>query len=184
MKTDARVRYTRKCIKDSFIQLLRKKSLDKITVKSICDAAEINRTTFYKYYMDPYDLMEQLEEDILRELLQKIEVSNSKDLEDILITVLNEVIENRELYDILFYKQDGHAFNDKLILLCYQVRQPELLSKIPAASVIEKEWFYYYLIQGSSSILDCWIREGMKEDIRKVAGFICKMYYRLLGERK
>lgn len=55
MKTDARIRYTRVVIKDSFVKLLKSQPINKITVKDVCDLAEINRVTFYKYYTDCFD---------------------------------------------------------------------------------------------------------------------------------
>ena len=61
MKTDARVRYTVHMIQNVFLELLKEKPVAKITVKEICEHAEINRSTFYKHYQDVYDLMEKLE---------------------------------------------------------------------------------------------------------------------------
>lgn len=52
MKTDARIRYTRQTIQQVFIDLLKQKPLGKITVKEICEKAQINRSTFYKHYED------------------------------------------------------------------------------------------------------------------------------------
>lgn len=50
MKSDARVRYTKMVIKNSFVKLLAKKPLEKVTVKETCELSEINRATFYKHY--------------------------------------------------------------------------------------------------------------------------------------
>ena len=52
MKTDARVRYTVHMIQNIFLELLKEKPVAKITVKEICERAEINRSTFYKHYQD------------------------------------------------------------------------------------------------------------------------------------
>lgn len=49
MKTDARVRYTCKVIQDAFLDILKEKPISRITVKEVCDKAEINRGTFYKH---------------------------------------------------------------------------------------------------------------------------------------
>lgn len=62
MKTDARVRYTQNIIRDTFLDLLKEKPIHKITIKEICEIAEINRGTFYKHYEDIYDLMQKLED--------------------------------------------------------------------------------------------------------------------------
>ena len=47
MKTDARVRYTLKMLKDSLLRLLEEKPINKITVKEVCERAELNRATFF-----------------------------------------------------------------------------------------------------------------------------------------
>ncbi len=59
-KVDLRVIKTMKNIRESFISLLEQKQFCDITVQNILDTALINRTTFYKYYKDKYDLAEQL----------------------------------------------------------------------------------------------------------------------------
>ena len=59
-KQDLRVIKTRNNIKSSFIQLLREKDFNEITVQDILDKALINRKTFYNHYQDKYDLAEQL----------------------------------------------------------------------------------------------------------------------------
>ncbi len=57
---DRRTAYTRMVIKDSLMQLLEKKHLSEITVKELCELAQINRATFYRNYMDIYDVYEQI----------------------------------------------------------------------------------------------------------------------------
>ena len=60
MATDARVKYTKMIIEKSFVELLKVKQLNKITVKELCDLSEINRSTFYKYYDDIFDLFDKM----------------------------------------------------------------------------------------------------------------------------
>ena len=88
MKTDARVRYTRMMIQQTFLDLLKKKPISKITVKEICDIAQINRATFYKHYQDPYDLLEQFQNEAIQGLLDMIEASSEKSTEQIRTFVL------------------------------------------------------------------------------------------------
>ena len=47
---DRRIRYTKKIIKETFLNLLEEKELNKITVSEICRISDINRETFYRYY--------------------------------------------------------------------------------------------------------------------------------------
>ncbi len=53
-------KFTKKAIISAFMELLSKKSLDKITVKDIVDKCGINRNTFYYYYQDIYDLIDSI----------------------------------------------------------------------------------------------------------------------------
>ena len=61
---DLRIEKTERGIKNAFIELRSRKSLEKITVKELCESARINKSTFYAHYKDIYDLSEQLEESL------------------------------------------------------------------------------------------------------------------------
>ena len=94
MATDARVRYTKMMIQAKFLLLLEKKPINKITVKEICELAEINRATFYKYYMDAYDLLDKIEEEILSELENTIHSSLNEGVNNTLIKMLKKMKES------------------------------------------------------------------------------------------
>ena len=51
--------------------LIREKPVAKITVSEICAKAEINRGTFYRYYLDVYDLAEKMVDDSM-EVVRKM----------------------------------------------------------------------------------------------------------------
>ena len=67
-KTDRRTLKTRKALCEALAELLMEKELHKITVQEIADKADVNRVTFYKHYMDVYDLYENIEKDVLIEM--------------------------------------------------------------------------------------------------------------------
>lgn len=52
--------FTKKEIISTFLTLLEQKPLSKITVKNIVEACGINRNTFYYYYKDIYDLVDDI----------------------------------------------------------------------------------------------------------------------------
>ena len=49
-KSDARVRYTQHALKQALLTLLKEKSVNKITVKEVCELAELNRAAFLSDY--------------------------------------------------------------------------------------------------------------------------------------
>ena len=65
MKTDARVKYTKMVLKKALLELMQHKPVNKITVKEICERAELNRATFYAHYSDCFDLLESIEEELI-----------------------------------------------------------------------------------------------------------------------
>lgn len=59
-KQGFRKQYTKFMIEQGFFQLLENRELKKITVTDICKTVGINRGTFYLYYYDVDDLLEDL----------------------------------------------------------------------------------------------------------------------------
>lgn len=51
---------TKKAIFNAFLELLRQKPLDKITVKEIIEEADVNRNTFYYHFEDIYALVDAI----------------------------------------------------------------------------------------------------------------------------
>ena len=62
-KDNQRTRLTKLLFKNSLISLLQKKSIYQISVTELCDAAELNRSTFYKYYDNVSDILTELEKE-------------------------------------------------------------------------------------------------------------------------
>ena len=50
--------FTKKAIMESFVHLIEKKPLEKITVRDVVDECGINRNTFYYYFQDIYAVLE------------------------------------------------------------------------------------------------------------------------------
>jgi len=67
-----KTRYTRQVIREAFLELLKVRPIEKITVTRICEIADISRGTFYLHFNDPYDLLERLENEFLANLEQKL----------------------------------------------------------------------------------------------------------------
>lgn len=63
---------TRKKLMDSFWQLYCDKGLSNVTVGSVTRLAGFNRSTFYEYFTDIYDLLETLENELLTDLETRI----------------------------------------------------------------------------------------------------------------
>ena len=54
-----RVRRTRKLLQQALIEGTVEKGFAALTVRDITERAMVNRSTFYRHYLDKYDLLEQ-----------------------------------------------------------------------------------------------------------------------------
>jgi len=83
---DLRVIKTKKNIRDAFLELRKKYSLDEIKVNTLCEKAMVNKTTFYNHYQDIYELSDELEREVLDNFFK-----NFNDI-DMLLTDANRFI--------------------------------------------------------------------------------------------
>lgn len=75
MKEDSRrVRMTKMLLHKGLIEALREKPLDKVTVTEICEYADVNRSTYYTYFTDPYDQLIQYEQNIGGDIRDQLSV--------------------------------------------------------------------------------------------------------------
>ena len=66
---DLRIKKTKNNIHNAFLQLRAKKPLERISVKELCEIAEISKATFYLHYKDIYDLSETLQQNVIKDIL-------------------------------------------------------------------------------------------------------------------
>ncbi|HBU12866.1 MAG TPA: hypothetical protein DEB31_09145, partial [Clostridiales bacterium] len=64
-KVDRRVRYTVMMLKAAMVEALQKEQISRISVKSLCEMAGVNRSTFYAHFDDQYDLLHSIESEAL-----------------------------------------------------------------------------------------------------------------------
>lgn len=69
---DLRIEKTKNSIINAFIELRAQKSIEKITIKELCEKAKINKSTFYSHYMDIYDLTEQIETEVINSSVESL----------------------------------------------------------------------------------------------------------------
>ncbi len=62
-----RVAVTKRMVKEGLMRLLEKKPLEKVNITELCQEAGINRTTFYRYYELPRDVLTEMQNDFFEE---------------------------------------------------------------------------------------------------------------------
>lgn len=72
-KQDPRVQRTKQNIMNGFMRLIKQKEFSDITIADITQEAEINRSTFYYHFMDKYDLIDEIQREVLtKEIFKEV----------------------------------------------------------------------------------------------------------------
>lgn len=69
---DKRIEKTKKALRASFLQLRAQKSVQDIKISELCQAAEVNKTTFYAHYQNIYELSDDVEKQFLHQVITDI----------------------------------------------------------------------------------------------------------------
>ena len=177
-KTDRRVKYTKMVIKDSFVKFLKQKPITKISVKEICDDADINRTTFYAHYLDQYDLLRQIENEIISDISLYLKDYDLLDYELIPIELIEKIIEyigeNAELIDLLLNSNGDMNFQQELIKIIGKQHFIPLFGN-NSLNKEDAEYIFHYLACGAVGVIQMWLKDGMKKPAKEIAELILKI---------
>lgn len=179
-----RTRLTRLLLKNSLIKLLHKKPIYQITVSELCADAELNRSTFYKYYGNVQDILEELEEETLAKSTQCIQEIESAGIDygkEPLYRLLCYVKENQEIYQLLMNNDVSGDFPAKMLksITGFFKSQAE-----PAIHEVKlSEYTFEYLISGCISVIQRWVSGPMTEPPAEISDHIYDLSICILAHK-
>lgn len=175
MGTDARVRYTKKVIRDAFLSLLREKNVKQITVTELCQLAEINRATFYKHYRDAYDLLEQIEAAALDHLRDAAHQIQGEDATGQFVRLLERAQESHEEFAVIASEHGDPYFSRRVSECLFETARDTAFCRFPVGTDEERAMACRFLEGGGSGVLEYWLSGGMRQEPEEVARFIFRL---------
>lgn len=171
---DRRVKYTKKVIKDTFISLLEEKEIKKITVSELCSIADINRATFYRYYLDIYDLYDKIQDEFVTELKNIIINNHDKRISTgILVkSILEALLKEKKLSKIIFNKKNNLLFMDDIIDLSYKYGRKVWLEKNPNLTEKDIEYASVFLFNAALGVINFWIENDFDGEPEVIGNMI------------
>ncbi|MBQ8349580.1 MAG: TetR/AcrR family transcriptional regulator [Ruminococcus sp.] len=171
MKEDQRTRLSKQMLRNALIELLKEKSINKIFVREICSKAEINRTTFYKYYGRPYDLMKDIENTLYEELSH--EVGDSKSC---LMQTMRFIDKNADTFRLLEKNNVDPMFPQKIQNI------PEIKEILEGVSKSEKfsgfgSYAYEFIVSGGYGVVRNWLNKERRESPEEIAEYLYTLFY-------
>lgn len=99
--------------------LYKEQSIDKITVKDICKLAGYNRSTFYQYFVDVYDVLHKSENQLLMKVDEfvdsLVEQANNLDASEALQAILSFLAGLDQYMNVLFGPHGDAEFIHKIV---------------------------------------------------------------------
>ena len=148
IKDNQRTRLTKRLLAEALFDLMDSgMSVDKISVKKLCDAAEISRSTFYLHYQDPTDILTEIEETLLKEYEEYDNQTYENGGDNLLLNVTSFVrfLRNNELFARLIRNSTNPEFVRRCFENSYKKIQALEIELIPGA----KDPVFAYIAEGS-----------------------------------
>lgn len=148
-------------IKKALAKLIHEKDISKITVSDIIREADISRGTFYAHYSDVHAVIEQIEAEEMKNLIDFVEKFGF----DRLITEVDEFIENICIYmsrDIEYYRMIAQSnilnnFIWRLVNVYYENLLEYTMNILNATNRDEAELYIIYITSGAKTIILSWL---------------------------
>ncbi len=175
MGSDARVRYTKKVIREAFLTLLREKNVRQITVTELCRQAEINRATFYKHYRDVFDLLEQIEAGALDHLRKCARQMQQDDAMVHFVRLLENAREFHQEYAVIGSERGDPHFSQLVSACLFEETRGTIFRCLPELPEGEKQLVCRFLEGGGIGVLAQWVESGMEQKPEAVVQLIFKL---------
>lgn len=165
---------TRMLIRRAFMELLRQKPIQSISIKELCGLAGINRGTFYTHYTDIHDLLQQIEDDMLADFEKAMEpLLSSREEPFNPVAISTEIFQclkdNADLCTVTLGDYGDKAFALRLISLGRERCMTAYLHYFKNAAPKEIDYYYAFASAGCIGLLRKWLEDGMTSSAGEIA---------------
>ena len=175
---DRRVQKTKKGLRNALFELITQKDINDISVTELTQKAEINRSTFYFYYKDIYDMMEQIQDEIYtaidNELIQTdLKFNKLSDYTAYIQRFLEYCKANCEICKFVIMNDCQNKLAKKILDALLKNVPDSKLGYEPTDSRYYLTTFAINAIQGT--IIE-WLNDGMQVPAEEMAAFLSMTY--------
>jgi AcrR family transcriptional regulator len=166
---------TKQIIKDSFWELYKEKKIENITVKDITQKAGFNRSTFYAYFKDVYDILEQIEDDLMpgTEHLPPIDASREYS-DDFLRNIITIYERNSTYFSVLLSENGDPRFALKLKKVFKSMMMDAIKNRVNT-SPVEMDYALEFFVGGTLSIVKHWYDQGKNIPMQQIIPLMYKL---------
>ncbi|HKM03463.1 MAG TPA: TetR/AcrR family transcriptional regulator [Lachnospiraceae bacterium] len=177
-KDNRRLQITKQLLRESLLELLQTEDIHKISIRALCEHANVNRSTFYKHYGSQYDLLHDMEELLILQVEQQL-TSNGEVVaeEEILINILTFFKNNLDLCKMLINSNIDPDFPKRILYLPSILEKIKL--KITDEHIANSLYFHDYILYGEFQMIKRWINNGCIESPVEMAQILNYAFQKL-----
>lgn len=170
-REDRRVTMTKLMLKSALIGMLRKRDIYHVSIRELCEEADVNRTTFYKHYGNQFELLDEMERDLLRAIENTIKEDQVGGT-DMIERILFFLEKNIDFVRLLLNSNVDPEFPQKLFSLAI------VTGSIDGAMVgVPREEQVYvnrFVLFGVYEMVRAWVNKENREAPHRMAEIIHK----------
>ena len=177
-KTDRRVIKTKHAIYKAFVELLNEKDVNQITITDIAKKANINRKTFYNYYSDAYEVMEEIENLTVEAFINNMGTVEFTKMADFLtesfIKFTETVNKDLEFFNLLF-KTNNRSF---LIVKIVEALKEYVQKRIEESNELDMRRFEVvsnFYLSGVLSVYMNWFMNNYDQSIEEISALLTEL---------
>jgi AcrR family transcriptional regulator len=180
LQLNRKTRYTKMVLRDSLTGLMKEKSILRISIKDICELADISRSTFYAHYKDQYDLLQQIQGETIANVEKLLEKYNDDASRNGIVRMLEELLyyiaDNGESIQVLLSENGDINFQKKIFGF---TRQKQVLKYFSGKfNERTQEYASIFVVNGSIGLIQQWLKNNMDIPVSEMARLIVKMTQR------
>ncbi len=177
IKEDRRIRRTKKLLKQALAQLMDEKDFKDITVKDITERADLNRGTFYLHYTDTYDILNKIEDEILKNIQnmidQNIEKTNASDsVIPALKPIAEYIMENADICRCLINNKASVDFIEKFQNLIYDNCSDIIKRRHNVKDSKQNEFYLSFITLGIIGMVKKWLETRPMVSAEEIVVFV------------
>lgn len=164
--------FTKRAIRDSFVKLLNKKPLHQISVRDIVEDCGVNRNTFYYYYHDIPQLVEEVVNDEIDRIIREHPAIDSVD--EGVNALIGFTMENRRAVLHIYQSVNRDIFEKHYWKICDHVVTALVGRRLEEKRVSGKnrQMFLDYAMCVCFGVTMGWLNSGMKSDIQEFSNWL------------
>ena len=169
-----RSKMTRYLLKTALIELMQEKPFKQITIKELCEKADLNRTTFYLHYSEQQEVLNDVVQEVLEKTSEYMKnVSPTAETVELIEAFLIYIQKNDLIFRTLLCSEDTAGFKDDFISYVLA----SIRDNLPDYGGVTCEpYVLAFLMNGCTHIIIEWIEREYAlppKDLAKIIFALC-----------